>query len=81
MAAPGRLEHEQLFKDVTEMVREYLLKYGQRSSKVHYFILYNYIHVHVYAGDRVKHCAMGMPQIRMLIVPWLRGSNTRAVHP
>jgi hypothetical protein len=40
MAAPGGLEHEQLFKDVTEMVREYLLKYGQRSSKVHYFVLY-----------------------------------------
>ena len=52
MAAPGGLEHEQLFKDVTEMVREYLLKYGQRSSKVIMSIL---IHVsqYIYMSTRM----------------------------
>ena len=34
MATPGGLEHEQLFSDVTALVREYLIKYQERSSKV-----------------------------------------------
>ena len=34
MATNGGLEHEQLYKDVMELVREYLIKYKKRSSKV-----------------------------------------------
>ena len=34
MARPGGLEHDQLFSNVTELVREYLIKYQERSSKV-----------------------------------------------
>ena len=48
MAAPGGLEHEELFKDVTEMVREYLLKYGQRSSKVCCFKHYEFASMYTY---------------------------------
>ena len=32
--APQSLEHEQLFSDVTSLIREYLIKYSDRSSKV-----------------------------------------------
>ena len=44
MAAPEGLEHEQLFKDVIDLVKEYLLKYNARSSKVG-SILVMYVHV------------------------------------
>ena len=33
-AAPQSLEHEQLFSDVTSLIREYLIKYSDRGSKV-----------------------------------------------
>ena len=33
-AAPQTLEHEQLFSDVTSLIREYLIKYSDRGSKV-----------------------------------------------
>ena len=32
--APQGLEHEQLFSDVTSLIREYLIKYSDRSTKV-----------------------------------------------
>ena len=38
MAAPGQLEHEQLFSDVSDLIKEYLLKYQERSSKVDRYI-------------------------------------------
>ena len=41
MASKGELEHEQLYKDVVELVREYLIKYQDRSSKV--FVTLGYI--------------------------------------
>lgn len=34
MAGQGGLEHDQLFSNVTELVREYLIKYQERTSKV-----------------------------------------------
>ena len=33
-ATPQSLEHEQLFSDVTSLIREYLIKYSDRSTKV-----------------------------------------------
>lgn len=41
MASKGELEHEQLYKDVVELVREYLIKYQDRSSKV--FVTLEYV--------------------------------------
>lgn len=57
MAVPGGLEHEELFKDVTEMVREYLLKYGQRSSKVRSLSTMNsLVCIHMYICNPLTLC-------------------------
>ena len=37
-AAPQTLEHEQLFSDVTALIREYLIKYSDRGSKVNVWV-------------------------------------------
>ena len=53
-AVPQSLEHEQLFSDVTSLIREYLIKYSDRSSKVSVWVRGGGVRDEGWRSERVR---------------------------